>query len=356
MRKAFVLISTVGVLAVALFLTSILLAISLTILPADSLAQTQMVLVATGSTMPEPLYVVWGDEYHKVHPETQVRYLPVGTSESAKNVLSGSGDLGGGDAPIPERQLKEAAHAPVELPTILVGIAIFYNVPGSATNIRLSGPVLANIYIGKTTSWSDPEIVRLNPGSKLPTLPIKVLHRTDGKGSNYIFSDFLSKLSPEFRAKVGRDVSPKWPVGDAFSRCQDLLADAAKTPGAIAYAELRCGDKSGLSIALIRNAAGEFVKPSMKGFSDAALAMESKMTDDFRTSLTNAPGKESYPIVSFTWLYVPAHPQDSQRSHAVKEYLTWVYASGQEIAQAQGYAPLPPSVLQKVRAKVASLQ
>jgi phosphate transport system substrate-binding protein len=339
----------------AFSLTAILLAISLTILSPDSLAQTQMVLVATGSTMPAPLYVLWGDEYHKLHPETQLRYLAVGTSESANRILSGVGDLGGGDAPIPEKQLREAAHAAVELPTVLVGIAVFYNVPGSATSIRLSGPVLANIYLGKTTSWSDPEIARLNPDDKLPDLPIKVLHRTDGKGSNYIFSDFLSKLSPEFRAKVGTNVSPKWPVGDAFSRCQDLLASAAKTSGAIGYAELRCGEKSGLSIARIRNAAGEFVKPSTKSISDVALAMESKMADDFRVSLTNAPGKESYPIVSFTWFYVPVHPQDPQRSHAVNEYLSWVYASGQEIAQAQGYAPLPPSVLQKVRVKVAAL-
>ncbi len=356
MRKSLGLSSTVGAFPVVLPLAAILLAISLTILSADGRPQTQMVLVTTGSTMPEPLYVLWGDEYHKLHADTQLRYLPVGTSESAKTVLSGAGDLGGGDAPIPEKQLKEAAYAAVELPSILVGIAVFYNLPGGATSIHLSGPVLANIYLGKTASWSDPEIAKLNPESKLPDLPIKVLHRTDGKGSNYIFSDFLSKLSPEFRAKVGTNVSPKWPVGAAFSRCQDLLANAAQTPGAIAYAELRCGDKSGLSIARIRNAAGEFVKPSMKSISDAALAMESKMTNDFRASLTNAPGKESYPIASFTWFYVPAHPQDSQRSHAVKEYLSWVYASGQEIAQAQGYAPLPSSVLQKVRAKVASLQ
>jgi phosphate transport system substrate-binding protein len=338
----------------AFSLTAILLAISLTILSPDSLAQTQMVLVTTGSTMPEPLYVLWGDEYHKLHPDTQLRYLPVGTSESAKQVLSGVGDLGGGDAPIPEEQLKGATHAALELPTVLVGIAVFYNVPG-ATSIRLSGPVLANIFLGKTISWNDPEIVRLNPDSKLPDLPIKVLHRTDGKGSNYIFSDFLSKLSPEFRAKVGANVSPKWPVGDAFSRCQDLLASAAKTPGAIGYAELRCGEKSGLSIARIRNAAGEFVKPSTKSISDVAMAMEPKMRDDFRVSLTNAPGKESYPIVSFTWFYVPVHPQDLQRGHAVSEYLGWVYSSGQEIAQAQGYTTLPPSVLQKVRAKVAAL-
>src|SRR6267143_3354669 len=249
-----------------------------------------MVLVTTGSTMPEQLYVLWGDEYHKLHPDTPVRYLAVGTSESANRVLSGVGDLGGGDAPIPEKQLREAGYAAVELPTVLVGIAVFYNVPGSATSIRLSGPVLANIYLGKTTSWSDPEIARLNPDGKLPDLPIKVLHRTDGKGSNYIFSDFLSKVSPEFRAKVGKNVSPKWPVGTAFSRCQDLLANLAKTSGAIAYAELRCGEKSELSIARIRNAAGEFVRPSTKSFGDTALAMESKITDDFLVSLTNAPG------------------------------------------------------------------
>jgi len=341
----------------AFSLTAILLAISLTMLSPHGLAQTQMVLVTTGSTMPEPLYVLWGDEYHKAHPETEVRYLAVGTSESADRVLSGTGgDLGGGDAPIPEEQMKKAAHAAVELPTVLVGIAVFYNVPGGATSIRLSGPVLADIYLGKTTSWSDPEIARLNPDGKLPDLPIKVLHRTDGKGSNYIFSDFLSKLSPEFHAKVGKSASPKWPVGTAFSRCQDMLANAAKTPGTIAYGEIRCGEKSGLSIARIRNAAGEFVKPSTKSIGDVAVAMESKITDDFRVSLTNAPGKESYPIVSFTWFYVPVHPQDSQRSHAVNEYLSWVYASGQEIAQAQGYATLPPSVLQKVRAKVAALR
>jgi phosphate transport system substrate-binding protein len=336
--------------------TAILLAIFLASLSANGFAQTEMVLVTTGSTMPEPLYVLWGDEYHKSHSETQIRYLAVGTSESASRVLSGTGgDLGGGDAPIPEEHLKKAAHAVVELPTVLVGIGVFYNVPGGATSIRLSGPVLANIYLGKITSWSDSEIAKLNPDDKLPDLQIKVLHRTDGKGSNYIFSDFLSKVSPEFRARVGKNVSPKWPVGSAFSRCQDLMANAVKTPGAIAYAEVRCGEKSALSVARIRNAAGEFVKPSTKSISDVASAMESEMTNDFRVSLTNAPGKESYPIVSFTWFYVPAHPQDQQRSHAVNEYLNWVYGSGQEIAQAQGYPPLPPSVLQKVRMRVAAL-
>ncbi|MDP9160120.1 MAG: phosphate ABC transporter substrate-binding protein PstS [Acidobacteriota bacterium] len=342
-------------------LSAILLGLSLTVttLSPNSIAQThtQMVLVTTGSTMPQQLYRLWGDEYHKVHLETQVRYLAVGTGESASRVLSGVGeDLGGGDAPIPTKQLKESTHEALELPTVLVGIAIFYNVPGNAGGVRLSGPVLGNIYLGKITSWSDPEIARLNPDRRLPALPIKVLHRTDGKGSNYIFSDFLSKVSPQFRSKVGISVSPKWPVGTAFSICKDLLASAAKTPGAIGYADLHCGENSGLSVAQIRNAAGEFVKPSPKGIGAVAVAMESKMTEDLLLSLTNAPGKESYPIVSLTWFYVPVHPQDMQRGYAVKEYLNWVYTFGQDIALAQGYAPLPSSVLQKVRAKVATLK
>jgi phosphate transport system substrate-binding protein len=334
---------------------AILVAACLTVLPADGFSQTTVVLVTTGSTMPESLYVLWGDEYHKSHPQTELRYLPVGTSESVNGILSGSGDLGGGDAPIPEQQAKNATHKVWELPTVLVGIAIFYNLSGSTATLRLSGPVLANIYLGKTTSWTDQEIAKLNPEAKLSNLPIKVLHRTDGKGSNYIFSDYLSKVSPEFRTKVGASISPKWPIGSSFSRCQDLLEVLARTPGAIGYAELRCAEKSTLSIAAIRNAAGEFVIPSTNSIGEVAVAMDSKMINDFRVSLTNAPGKGSYPIVSFTWFYALLHPQDLQRSHAVNDYLTWIYGPGQEIARAHGYITLPPSVLQKVRAKVKAL-
>src|SRR6266480_2740788 len=175
------------------------------------------------------------------------------------------------------------------------------------------------------------------------------------KGRTIFFQISFLNSAQNSKPRSERMFRQSGPWATLFSRCQDLLANVAKTSGAIGYAELRCGEKSGLAVARIRNAAGEFVKPSTKSIRDVALAMESTMTDDFRVSLTNAPGKESYPIVSFTWFYVPVHRQDLQRSHAVNEYLSWVYASGQEIAQAQGYAPLPQSVLQKVRAKVAAL-
>jgi phosphate transport system substrate-binding protein len=299
---------------------------------------------------------LWGDEYHKQHPEIQFRYLPEGTAESANRILSGTGDLGGGDAPIPEKDLKAAVHPVVELPAVLIGIAVVYNVPGAQEGLRVSGLALANIYLGKTKTWNDPEIVKLNPGMKLPNLTIQVLHRTEGKGSSYIFSDFLSKVSPEFLAKVGRGVSPRWPVGASYARTEDLLSNVRSTSGAIGYTELNWAEKSGLPIARVRNAAGEFVKPSMKSIAEAASALASKMTDDFRVSLTNAPGRDSYPISSFTWLYVPAAAPNAQRGRAVAGYLRWVFSAGQEIARSQGYATLPSAVLTKVQVKAATIR
>ncbi len=333
-----------------------LIASLLVLFPSGSGGQSSIMLVATGSSLPEPLYLSWADEYHKQHPEIQFRYLPEGTAESASRILSGTGDLGGGDAPIPERDLKASAHPIVELPAVLIGIAVVYNVPGVHADLRFSGPALANIYSGKTKTWNDPEIAKLNPDIKLPNLSIQVMHRTEGKGSSYIFSDFLCKVSPEFLAKVGRGVSPKWPVGASYARTEDLLNNVRGTSGAIGYTELNWAEKSGLPVAWIRNAAGEFVKPSVKSIAEAASALENKMTDDFRVSLTNAPGKDSYPISSFTWLYVPAAAADAVRGRAVAEYLRWVFSAGQEIARSKGYATLPSAVLTKVQAKAATIR
>ncbi len=335
---------------------SSLLAILLVLFPSGGSGQSSMILVATGSSLPAPLYQSWADEYHRQHPEIQFRYLPEGTAESANRILSGIGDLGGGDAPIPEKDLKSAVHPVVELPAVLIGIAVIYNLPGSQGGLRISGPALSNIYLGKTKTWNDPEIARLNPDIKLPNLPIQVMHRTEGKGSSYIFSDFLSKMSPGFLAKVGRGVSPKWPVGASCARTEDILNNVRKTAGAVGYTELNWAEKSGLPVARIRNAAGEFVKPSVKSIAKAASALESKMTDDFRVSLTNAPGKDSYPISSFTWLYVPAAAADADRGRAVAGYLHWVFSAGQEIARSQGYATLPSAVLNKVQARAATIR
>ena len=314
-----------------------------------------MVLVQTGSSMPEPLYKSWIDAYHKEAASTQVRYMPVGSAESARNILAGSGDLGGGDAPIPETQLHAANKSVLELPAVLIGIVAIYELPGVKSDLKLTGPVLANIFLGRIKTWNDSALTRLNPDMNLPALPIRVFHRTDGKGSNYILSDYLCKVSPEFLAIAGRSESPKWPAGQSFQRSQELVNQLHSTPGAIGYTELNLAVNSGVRMASIKNAAGEFVKPSSQSIAAAASAGGGKKNEDFRVSLTNAPGKESYPISSFTWLYVPAVAPDPERGRAVAAYLKWVYTSGQKIAQEQGYATLPADVLAKVAAKASTV-
>ena len=314
-----------------------------------------MVLVQTGSSMPEPLYKSWIDAYHKEAASTQVRYMPVGSAESARNILAGSGDLGGGDAPIPETQLHAANKSVLELPAVLIGIVAIYELPGIKGELKLTGPVLADIFLGRIKTWNDSALTRLNPDMNLPALPIRVFHRTDGKGSNYILSDYLCKVSPEFLAIAGRGESPKWPVGQSFPRSQELVNQLHSTPGAIGYTELNLAVSSGVRMASIKNAAGEFVKPSSQSIAAAASAGGGKKNEDFRVSLTNAPGKESYPISSFTWLYVPAVAPDPERGRAVAAYLKWVYTSGQKIAQEQGYATLPADVLAKVAAKASTV-
>jgi phosphate transport system substrate-binding protein len=328
----------------------------LLLLPAAVRGQEKTVLVETGSDMPEPLYKSWIDAYHKQQQSTEIRYMAVRTSESARNVLAGSGDFGGGDAPIPESQLRSAKKPILELPAVLIGIVVIYELPDVKGELKLTGLVVANIFLGKIKVWNDPAIAKLNPEMKLPDLPIQVLHRADGKGSNYILSDYLAKVSPKFLSTAGRGDSPKWPVGQDFQRSQDLVAKLRTTPGALGYTELSLAASSAVRIASIKNAVGEFVRPSTKSIAAAASSSGSKMNNDFRVSLTNAPGKESYPISSFTWIYVPAVAKDPERGRAVANYLKWVYTSGQKIAQEQGYSTLPEDVLEKVVAKASAIR
>ena len=327
----------------------------LLLVPAATRSQETVVLVETGSSMPEPLYKNWIEQFHRQQPSTDIRYMATGSAESARNILAGSGDLGGGDAPIPEAQLRAAGKPILELPAVLIGIVIIYELPDVKGELKLTGPVVASIFLGKIKTWNDPAIIKLNPEMNLPDLPIQVLHRNDGKGSNFILSDYLAKVSPEFLATAGRGESPKWPLGQSFQRSQDLIAKLRSTPGAIGYTELNLAAGSAIRMVSIKNASGEFIKPSANSIAAAATASGSKMTNDFRISLTNPPGKESYPISSFTWLYAPAVASDPGRGGAVASYLRWVYTSGQKIAQEKGYAVLPPEVLEKVVAKAATI-
>jgi phosphate transport system substrate-binding protein len=326
------------------------------LLSSAAVAQDVMMLVGTGSSLPAPLYHSWAEEFSKQHKTIRIRYLPIGTGDSVLKILTGSGDFGGGDAPIPEQNLKPDSTPVLELPMILIGIVVVYRVPGISEKIKLTGPALANIFLGKIKNWNDPEIAKSNPGLSLPSLAISIVHRTEGKGSNYIFADYLCKVSREFQTKVGGGTSPKWQVGIAVGRSEELVERVKNTPGAIGYTELHWALKSGLAMASIRNASGDFVNASRETIAAAASATENKMTEDFRISLTNSSGKGSYPISSFTWLYVPEKGPDPARTKALVTFLNWALTNGQDFATAKGYPALPTRVVDKVRAKVATLQ
>ena len=313
-------------------------------------------LVGVGSSLPEPLYNIWGDEFMKQNSHTHFRYLVQGTGGGMRSILNGSGDFGAGDAPIPEQDLKASPVHILELPSILIGIVVVHNLSGVEGGINLTGPVLADIYLGKIKTWTDPGIVKLNPHVKLPSLPIFVVHRTEGKGSSYIFSDFLSKSSREFQAKVGVSISPKWPVGVAAARSEDMIEKVKSTPGAIGYTEMKWAVNSRMPTARVRNPAGKFVGATAETIAAAASSSASKMTGDFRISITNAAGKDSYPISSFTWIYVQEKGKDPVRTQALVAFLNWALSDGQAIAIREGYAALPPSVLAKVRAKLAEIR
>lgn len=322
-----------------------------------SYSQGTLSLVGAGSNVPSPLYADWTEEYKKRNPTVEVRYLSTGTMQSIRDISSGIGDFGAGEVPMTDEQLHSARTPIVHIPTVLVAIVPIYNSPGVKSGLRFSGEVLAQIFLGRIKRWDDPRIAKLNPETQLPHLDIVVVHRTEGKGSNYILTDFLSKVSPEWRRQIGKTPSPAWPVGMSAQRGEDMMEKVRKTEGAIGYVELGFTEKdNSVSTGMVQNAAGRFVKASSESILAAYQAMEKSVPADFRVSLANAPGKDAYPMSSFTWLYVPVKGATPERSAALADYLNWVLTTGQQTAQMHGYTPLPASLVPKVQAKLRLLR
>jgi phosphate transport system substrate-binding protein len=319
-----------------------------------SYGQDAVVLVGSGSSVPAPLYSRWTQEYGKRKSNIQMRYLPVGTSEGIKQISHNAGDFGAGEAQLTEKERKEGDL--IELPVVLIGIVPIYNLPDVHQSLRLSGEVLAQVFLGEIRTWNAPQIAKLNPDISLPSLPIQVINRPAGKGSNYVFSDFLSKTSPKFRAQLGVSPSPKWPVGEAAERSSDMAEKVKNTVGSIGYVEYQYAVKGSISQAEVLNAAGHFVKASPEGIVAACEATEAPRWSNFSASLTNAPGAESYPISSFTWIYLRTTASDSARKAALDDLLDWVYSDGQQFAGQEGYSALPAPLLAAVRKKIKSLQ
>jgi phosphate transport system substrate-binding protein len=336
--------------SVYVFLLS-LLALGLHSAPAT--AQNAVVLVGSGSSVPAPLYSRWTQEYGKRNSSIQLRYLPVGTSEGIKQISHSAGDFAAGEAQLTEKERKEGSL--IELPVVLIGIVPIYNLPDVHQELRLSGEVLAGIFLGDIKTWNAPQIAKLNPDITLPSLPIQVFNRPAGKGSNFVFTDFLSKTSSKFHSQVGVSPSPKWPVGEPAERSSDMAEKVKSNPGSIGFVEYQYAVKNSISQAAVLNPAGKFVRASLEGIAAACQAVESPRWNNFSASLTNAPGADSFPITSFTWIYLRTPSTDSARAAALGDLLNWIYGDGQQNAGQEGYAELPTPLLAAVRKKVKEL-
>jgi phosphate transport system substrate-binding protein len=317
-------------------------------------AQNSISLAGSGSNVPSPLYTAWTEQYGKLKQNVQVNYLQLGASESIKEISQGVGDFGGGEIPLTDAQMHKGKHPLLEFPTVLVAIVPIYKLPREQ-ELRFSGELLADIFLGNVKNWKDARIARLNPGAELPDLPIVVVHRSAGKGSNYILTDFLSKTSAEWKSKIGKSPSPNWPLGVEANRSEDMVAKVSGTPGAIGYVELNYAKRKDIGYGSVLNAAGQFIRATPASIGAACAANQKNILADFGASLTNAEGKVSYPLVSFTRIYVAASGLEPARSQALKDFWNWALTDGQGTASSLGYTALPAGIAAKARETLNSI-
>ena len=308
-------------------------------------------LNGAGATFPNPIYQKWFSEYNKLHPDVQINYQSIGSGGGIQQVLKGTVDFGASDGPMSDEQLSQAKTKILHIPTVLGAVVPAYNVPGVSGELKFTGEVLANIFLQKITSWNDPALVKLNPDAKLPNQPIIVVHRSDGSGTTFIFTDYLSKVSKEWETQVGKGTSVKWPVGLGGKGNEGVAGQVRQLQGAIGYIELIYALENKIPYGSVKNAAGEFVKASLGGVTEAAGSVKT-MPADFRVSITNAPGKTAYPISSFTWLLIPVQSKDANRGKIITDFLNWMVSDGQKLTNQLSYAPLPDNVAEKVKAAI----
>jgi phosphate transport system substrate-binding protein len=311
-------------------------------------------LTGAGGTFPLPIYSQWFSEYDAAHPGVKIGYQAIGSGRGIRQVSAGLVDFGATDGPMTDYQLAAARIKLMHIPAVVGAVVPVFNLPG-VSDLRLSPEVLAGIYLGKIQNWNDAGIAKDNPGVKLPSEKIVVVHRSDGSGTSYIFTDYLSKVSKEWASGPGRGASPAWPVGVGGSSNEAVAKLVEKSPGAIGYVELVYAFKNHLTFGEVKNASGNWVKASIEGVTEAAASVKD-IPADYRVSITNAPGQNAYPISSFTWLLVPLKSPDAAKGKVLKDLLTWIVTSGQGEASALWYAPLPKSVADKVLQAIASLR
>jgi phosphate transport system substrate-binding protein len=318
-------------------------------------AFAQTTLNGAGATFPYPMYSKWFSEYHKAHPEVEINYQSIGSGGGIRQVLAGTVDFGASDGPMTDEQLAQSKTKILHVPTVLGADVPAYNIAGVTGELKFTPEALAGIFLGKITSWNDPAIAKANPGVKLPGDPIVVIHRSDGSGTTYIWTDYLSKVSPEWQSQAGKGTSVKWPVGLGGKGNEGVAGMIRQMQGSIGYIELIYAVQNKITYGTVRNAAGEFVKASLDSVTAAAASIKS-MPADFRVSITNAPGKDAYPISSFTWLLIPAQSKDAAKGKIIADFLNWMVDDGQKMTADLTYAPLPEGVATKVKAEIKQVR
>ena len=323
-------------------------------------ADSALSINGAGATFPYPMYSKWFDEYHKKNANLQINYQSIGSGGGIKQVTEGTVDFGATDGPMNDEQLKaysdKHGSGILHFPTVMGAVVPTYNIPGVTTELNFTPEALAGIFLGKITKWNDPAIAGANNGVKLPAEDIVVVHRAEASGTTYIWTDYLSKVSDEWKKNVGTGAAPKWPVGLGGKGNEGVTGTIKNTPNSLGYVELIYAETNKIPYGSVKNSAGSFVKATLAAVSAAAAGAANQMPDDFRVSITNAPGKTSYPISSFTWLLIPEKFSDASKRDAIKGFLKWALADGQSYAENLSYAKLPKEVVAKELKAINKIQ
>jgi phosphate transport system substrate-binding protein len=318
-------------------------------------AQAKVLINAAGATFPYPIYGKWFEEFGKADPDAQINYQSVGSGGGIRMFTDGTVDFGASDMPMTDEQLGKFKSKPLHFPTVLGGIVPTYNIPGVSQDLKFTPEALAGIYLGNIKKWNDPELTKANPGVKLPDTEIVVVHRSDGSGTSFVFTDYLSKVSPEWKSKVGASTSVSWPGGIGGKGNEGVSGVVKQTPNSIGYVELIYALQNKMAYGFVRNAAGTYLKANLESVTEAAAAAKD-IPPDFRVSITNAPGKKAYPIATFTWLLIPSKIEDQGKKKAIVAFLHWMLKDGQKYAESLGYAPLPKDVVAKEEKQISLIQ
>ena len=313
-------------------------------------------ITAAGATFPYPIYNKWFTEYNQLHPNVKINYQSIGSGGGIKQVSEGTVDFGASDGPMNDQQLAEAKVKVMHIPTVLGSDVPVYNIPGVSKDLNFTGDEIADIYLGKITKWNDPRLVKDNPGANLPGKQILPVYRSDGSGTTYILTDYLSKVSPDWLSKVGKGTSVKWPVGIGAKGNEGVAGMVRQAPNSFGYVELIYALQNKMAYGTVKNAAGKYIKATTGGVTAAASGAAKTMPADYRVSITNAPGATSYPISSFTWLLIPRQFADPAKGVAGKGFLTWMLEHGESEASGMGYAPLPVQVQTMVKRTITTIK